>query len=588
MDIDTLSNGEFNDPPKTGSNTDISLGYVFRNSTRDGVYDGDYLNGYNPNEDFEFKVNAAEYDAYVDIIYDLGSKANINKVQHFTNVNNLTMGVYEVFASDDVNNLFDRNTSLVLSYQNKTFRERGEQYSCQQHEFAKTSARFVAFRIYCPVTCSDDTKNFFYNCLRIRELAIYGTVTGDYTVSSTGLETLDSEGQISPPKGTSNLLSSNKLTVSGKENGTYKTIEIDKTYLHDSQYGSDANCTSITGLSFANNGYTIERNDPLGNIKFEKDGTEPTTYLDFEYDLGDYYNVKQFEMYSARGGYEETNKTQVYRVYIGNDKGTLYEEGNLAAEYENCFNTSGQKITFNKTQIGKYLGVRILMGNTGNTQDNCAQIAEIAAFGNKADASGFTAPNSIDLLTDGIYNDGDGIQKTAIYLLGEYKTPIKNGTRLADATKIVLDDGTVADVKSRTLYVAAKSVYDEFVSENRRDEFGKNNDKRVKYVCTTGNKLTNYWKNGTVNTNENTTTTTYGIKVYNIKLETKDKAFAVRAKIVYTVGGKEFTVYSDTQTADNFSAQGAYDVLKGKGQQPPDWFTTGHDDLTTEGDDFFG
>ena len=613
QDVDTLSNGVFIDPKKvdpntgkTATNTDISLGgFIFRKTGTDSeTYDGDYLNGYNPDEDFTFKENASQYDYYVDIIYDLGTTADVEKVQHFTNVNSLTMGVYEVFVSDNVNNLFNRDKSLVLSYQNKTFRERGGQYSCQQHVFAKKSARFVAFRIYCPVTYSDGTFNHYYNCLRIRELAIYGTVTDDYTVSSTGLETLDPAGSISAPEGTKNLLSNGNLTVSGSSSVTIAN----DTKLHDGQYGGSNAHTDITGFSFSNyerkfsfaqfgyvynkiglkNGYTIDRSDTLGNITFTQSGT-PTTYLDFTYDLGTSCIVKQFEMYSVSGDYANTNKTQAYRVYIGDDKTNLYADGNLAAEYENYFNTSGQKIIFNKPKVGKYLGVRILMGdtNSSHSDNRCAKIAEIAAFGNEVANTSFTAPKSMELLKQGIYIEND-VPKTAIYLFAEYKTPMKKGTKSADPTKIILDDGTVANVKSRTIYVASKSVYDSLVANGTVDNFGKETVSGVKsQTVNTPDKLAKYWRKGTKDA-DGYVLTTYGVKIVNIKSETRNNAFAVRAKIVYTVGNKTFTAYSNIQTADNFSSQGAYDVLKKNGQQPSDWFNNGYDDGETNGDNFFG
>ena len=592
QDIDTLSNGVFIDEKKgTSTDTDINLEFVFRQTgTNSALYDGNYLNGYDPDKDFTFKTDASQYDYYVDIIYDLGSAADIEKVQHFTNANSLTMGVYEVFVSDNVNNLFNRDKSLVLSYQNKTFRERGGQYSCQQHVFAKKSARFVAFRIYCPVTYSVGTFNHYYNCLRIRELAIYGTVTGDHTVSSTGLETLASAGSISAPEGTKNLLSSDKLTVSGKEDNVNKDITIaNKSNLHDGQYGPDYH-TDISGFSFSNangslkNGYTINRSDVYGNIEFTQSGNI-TTYLNFTYDLGDYCIVKQFEMYSVSGDYTDTNKTQAYRVYIGDDKTNLYTDGNLAAEYENCFNTSGQKIIFNKPKVGKYLGVRILMGdaNSSYSDNRCAKIAEIAAFGTtKVGSSSFNAPYALDLLTQGIYTES-GVEKTAIYLFAQYKTPMKY-SKTADPTKIVLNDGTVANVKSRTIYVAAKSVYDNLAN---KDDFGKQTVPKVKSIETSGNDLAKYWKRDAVDA-EGYALTAYGVKIANIKSEQRENAFAVRAKIVYTVGDKDITLYSDIQTADNFSAQGAYDVLKNTGQQPSKWFKTGYDDGETNGDDFFG
>ena len=630
QDIDTLSNGIFIDPKKgTSNDTDIYLGgFAFRKTnevtttnpdtgetTTTTLYNGDYYNGYKPYDgtddtEFNFNRSVSDYDAYVDIIYDLGATADVDKVQHFTNVNALTLGVYSIYASADINTLFN-SESLVLNYQNKTFRERGGQYGSQQHEFAKRSARFVAFRIYCPVTSSTGTSRMYYHCLRIRELAIYGTVTQDYVISSTGLETLSTAGTVSAPEGTESLLSDSNLTVSGCDSAD-KTINIsEKLALHDSSYGTDTSHTDIKGFNFSNydkkfslypfgytytksnlkNGYTINRNDVYGNIKFTQSG-DITTYLDFTYDLGNYCNVKQFEMYSVAGDYTSTSKTQAYRVYIGDDKNTLYDDKNLAAEYENYFNTSGQKITFSEPKIGKYLGVRILMGdadssyNGTDSDSSCAKIAEIAAFGGKVTASCFTAPNSLDLLTQGVYLK-NGVQNTSAYLFAEYKTPMKY-SKTADPTKIVLDDGTVANVKSRSIYVSTKAVYNKLVAAGNEDDFGKTNLSGVITITTTDSKqLAKYWRRGKVDEN-GYTMTRYGVCISGIKSTVKDNAFAVRGKLVYTVGDKEFTAYTNIRTADYFSAQGAYDVLESQGNQPSTWFSTGNDDGSINGDDFFG
>ena len=630
QDIDTLSNGIFIDPKKgTSNDTDIYLGgFAFRKTnevtttnpdtgetTTTTLYNGDYYNGYKPYDgtddtEFNFNRSVSDYDAYVDIIYDLGATADVDKVQHFTNVNALTLGVYSIYASADINTLFN-SESLVLNYQNKTFRERGGQYGSQQHEFAKRSARFVAFRIYCPVTSSTGTSRMYYHCLRIRELAIYGTVTQDYVISSTGLETLSTAGTVSAPEGTESLLSDSNLTVSGCDSAD-KTINIsEKLALHDSSYGTDTSHTDIKGFNFSNydkkfslypfgytytksnlkNGYTINRNDVYGNIKFTQSG-DITTYLDFTYDLGNYCNVKQFEMYSVAGDYTSTSKTQAYRVYIGDDKNTLYDDKNLAAEYENYFNTSGQKITFSEPKIGKYLGVRILMGdadssyNGTDSDSSCAKIAEIAAFGGKVTASCFTAPNSLDLLTQGVYLK-NGVQNTSAYLFAEYKTPMKY-SKTADPTKIVLDDGTVANVKSRSIYVSTKAVYNKLVAAGNEDDFGKTNLSGVISITTTDSKqLAKYWRRGNVDEN-GYTMTRYGVCISGIKSTVKDNAFAVRGKLVYTVGDKEFTAYTNIRTADYFSAQGAYDVLESQGNQPSTWFSTGNDDGSINGDDFFG
>ena len=200
-----------------------------------------------------------------------------------------------------------------------------------------------------------------------------------------------------------------------------------------------------------------------------------------------------------------------------------------------------------------------------------------------------TAPNALDLLSQGIV-DGTGTsqgkQTTAVYLLAEYDTPMYSGGKTANPNKIILDNGGVANVVSRTFYVASKSVYD---SLENKDDFGKTDVDGVKKVTVTGQDLAKYWRKSPINSTNNATVS-FGICVKNIKSNQKDSAFAVRAKLEYRFGdsGEVHTVYSDVQTSDNFSAQGAYDILKAKGEQPSLWFNTDYDDGETNGDDFFG
>ena len=105
---------------KVVSGYEPNLGFKFSNDNTN------FINGYKPYDSndpttvFDFNKDASKYDAFVDVIYDLGCVANINKVQHFGHsFAELTLGAYSVYASTDVNNLFNRNESLVVDYQNK-------------------------------------------------------------------------------------------------------------------------------------------------------------------------------------------------------------------------------------------------------------------------------------------------------------------------------------------------------------------------------------------------------------------------------------------------------------------------------------
>lgn len=371
-----------------------------------GSYFNDTTNDYtSSNYKNDFNFNSNQITNYVDIIYDLGCTVDVNKIQHFAGDYATSTGLYQVYASVDVNNLFD-DESWVLNYQNKEVAS-DKYYGCQQHEFEAKPARFVAFRILCPVTVPNSSTA---NTLRIYELAIYGTKTGepvDYTVSTTGLEIGDtgkSGDQLDDE--TPNILknantddSTVKVTVIGFNGNNSKTFDTNvrsdaddrKKALNDGDCGTHKDFDmvvnfydTVDGSPVLSNGYTIDRNDVGGNITFNRNDADHNDdkYMDFTYDLGDYYKIKQFDLYSCKGQYNILYKTQAYEVYIGNDKETLYTDvANKVAEYENIFNTSGQKITFNEPKTGKYLGVRILMPAAVNNSANYPRIAEIAAYG---------------------------------------------------------------------------------------------------------------------------------------------------------------------------------------------------------------
>ena len=225
-----------------------------------------------------------------------------------------------------------------------------------------------------------------------------------------------------------------------------------------------------------------------------------------------------------------------------------------------------------------------------SSSDSAIAITEWELTGSRVKTTAtVTAPKALELLTNGIVDgtgNSAGKQTTAIYLLAEYDTPMYAGGKTANPKKIILDDGNVADVVSRTFYVAPKSVYDNLAN---KDDFGKTDVAGVKQVTLTGRDLAKYWKKYPIG-GTNNATISFGVGIKNITKEQKDKAFAVRAKVEYRLGngGYVHTVYSDVQTADNFSAQGAYDVLKNQGKQPPFWFNTDYDDGETNGDNFFG
>ena len=431
-DIARLSNGTISEKTETGenlSNTDVNLpDFVFRKTGTDG-YNGDYYNGYKPYDgtketEFNFNKSASEYEAYVDIIYDLGSVASINKIQHFSMAGGLSAGAYSVYASEDVNTLFN-SASWVLDYQNKTFVSGGSESDCQEHTLiSPVSARFVAFRIYSVVTSTTGTSNSHFNVARIKELAIYGTKTADpnYTVKGiTKYNSWTSDGGewMDIPSG--NLLSLDKLTINGKQDGAdkgLKEFQIGPTQyhelLHDGKYGGHQNDRMHADVGIVvfhdgknfRNGYDIQR-DVDGNITFTQSG-EINTYTCFTYNLQTRHKITEFMLYANnKGSYTGTDQMQAYEVYVGDNAETLYDSENKVAEYNNYFNVYGQEITFKNAPIGKYLGVKVLMAEARTATYNYPRIAEIAALGEEVGndpvidvAPGETCGSAVVTVTD--------------------------------------------------------------------------------------------------------------------------------------------------------------------------------------------
>ncbi|MEE0898671.1 MAG: SGNH/GDSL hydrolase family protein, partial [Acutalibacteraceae bacterium] len=139
-----------------------------------------------------------------------------------------------------------------------------------------------------------------------------------------------------------------------------------------------------------------------------------------------------------------------------------------------------------------------------------------------------TAPNSLDLLSCGIVEGtgaSKGKQTTAMYLFAKYDAPLYDSGKTANTRKIILDDGNVATVVSRTFYVATKSVYDGLAN---KDDFGKvDTIKGIQKVTSTSiADLCKYWRKTDI-PGTNNAETTFGVRIKNITKDRKDTAFAV-------------------------------------------------------------
>lgn len=581
-----LSDGKYPD-----SNADIGLGMYFYTN-------GTFLNGYvpyngNAGADFDFTKAATEYQAYVDIIYDLGATADINKVQQISNrTDGLQLGLYEVYASKDINDLFDRSKSLVVSYQNKTAKTGSTKTCNEQHEFPTRSARFVAFRVYSSTTYSTGNSN----TLRTRELAIYGTITGDYTVSEK-LNLPSSDTPLTPEAGAVDLLNGKKATVDYTNDGGTTTsnypYEEKISVLTDGHNKisshKDFGCATYKSNGTLYNGYTIERNADV-NIKFTRDTNTPIEhYTDFTFELNSYYKVTDFGFYNYDQNFASFDcgyKVQAFQVYIGKDKTNLYTENNLAITCENYFNNSVHEFKFNKTRVGKYIGVRVLMSNLS---DNNIRIAEIAAYGTEVgapDEGSKLAPEIITSKSGYIYNKGgssvfdytsnsETVQGTALRLTVGYKSPKVSGG--ANASKIILANGEEANVIERNVIAIAKSKYDALENKdlNIHTAVAAGASVTTSTATSTKHPVSNYFKSEEIKEADGSVNQKYrmaygALNINNISKDNASKEVVVRGRVVYEYDGKIYAVYSDiVGVKETVSAQAAFDQLP---DPKPTWF----------------
>ena len=524
-----------------------------------------YVNGYTPDVDYDFAN--ANIDTYADIIYDLGVTANINKLQHFgANNATLSMGLYQVYASDSLDNLFNQE-SFILNYQNK---KSGTSYNNgEEHVLSRPiSARFVAFRVLAPSNWSDDSSATYFNNLRIGELAIYGTKNNSsgYTVADINPPTAG-DLTVTAPTGTTSLLSTDNLTIKGYVNGTLNsTSTSNSSYVkwNNGYYGNNGSHTSFSGVTFNNNnGYVIDRSDVSGNITFEKG--DVTNWVELSYDLGGNYKIDSFNLYSYY--YENEFRIQAYEVYLADSEADLYNQDNLIAKYDNYFNAYGQVFKFadaTKNITGRYLGVKVVLPGYA-TADNYIRLTEIAAFGVPVSEATANAPeitsNSVFIYhkdNSSIFTSG-GQQRTAVRMTVGYHSPIGDDG-LPQADKIILADGSIATVIERNVIA---TPYNSANASLYTEQSFNETTTGVTVTSASGEKLNKYFKSEKTDTDTADTTTVFGsFNLNNLTKAHTTLPFVVRGRVVYQTSDGIYVAYSDITGEDGqLNTQIAYDAL---------------------------
>ena len=544
---------------------------------------GSFYNKYSPGVEFEF--NKASYDAYADLVFDLGRPTDIYKFQHIAISPSNSMGVYQLYASESATNLFSKE-SLICNYQNMNESSK----ISQEIEFPIRTAQYVAVRCYMPIMSGITG---YGNCFRIKELAIYGTPsnTVDYKVTEIQAPTGGVDAPTDVPNKESDLLNADTFeSVKSYEGGKLvKTVEkLNSSYtqylnkLNSQTYYSYGHGDFNLDVKFysggkCKNGYSIDRTNTNGNIVFYVPAKDPTVYYDFTYDLGDYYKINKFGAYLYLTSNDQ-RRVQAYEVYIGNDRDTLYTDEPVAV-YNNYYNTYGQMITFDKAKVGKYIGFRVLNPSTSTDDGNTyVRLDELAAYGTKVgapDADSQLAPAKLTSNTAYIYNkDGSSVypdtnesQRTALRLTVGYKSPKVPGG--ANASKIILANGNPAKVIERNVIAIAKSKYDQLTDEEKNNLNIHTNSTGLRVSTATGDAVNNYFKSEYVTDDKGNIIEAdqyrmaYGaLNLNNISEDNSEKQIVVRGRVVYEYNGEIYAVYSDiVGVKETVSAQSAYENL---------------------------
>ncbi len=333
-------------------------------------------------------------DSYVKFTYDLSGTYNLTDFwiyQENSTSCALTLGAYELYASDSDTDLYD-NSNMVARYSNVYLSP------CQKFHFDKPfSAKYFGIKVIMGIQGTDYPT---YNRARLIEIALFGTNNDPYNVVYSKPALTDAAMISDKTKdGKSieqNLLFGKTPATAGKQNG--KSVGINTNNIHRLNNGyyhssSSASC-DISGVKFVVEPYSYnESGSVIGGTyvngwnpatrTYTEDAVD--TYATFTYSLGKVYDISDFWMFNEPNA---NLQTAVYEVYVGSERATLYNSSNKAYTYINDSDSGwAQKVHFNKKPQGKYLGIKIIMGVTKTTWEtpySYMRLIEIAAFGEEA------------------------------------------------------------------------------------------------------------------------------------------------------------------------------------------------------------
>lgn len=254
---------------------------------------------------------------------------------------------YEVYVSDEFNNLFDAS--------NKVWTHVADPANFQRTQLvnlgSNVDGNFVGLLI------TDDGAD----SARISEIAFYGSrdnqKPADYTLNTTF--------------------------------GTQRVF--DSTYTYDTNFLKGLSATTAGACS----GVAKLTDGQFNECEFYDSSTAGKDTAVFS--LGKKMSISAFQYWHSRT--DATHKRfDSYEVYVGNEESTLFDPANKVFDWDvtAAATSFSQQIVFNadKKPEGSFIGLKFTEGSVGSTSSKYARVGEVAAWGTEIVATGEIATDS--------------------------------------------------------------------------------------------------------------------------------------------------------------------------------------------------
>lgn len=477
---------------------------------------------------------------YYDITFRLDKPSDLDKLIYVnsTGTNSLYTKLYDIYVSDNVNDLYESYNLKYACVNDVTSSDFG---IVQEINFDdNVQGEYIGVRIRQGVqdTCTSRDISF----VRCFEIAAIGSPLYTLTTSkpSKSNDTMIADTTADGKGITDSVIYGSTPTVEGKINGASATVVNDT---HKSRLGNATdgyyNNTSATNCDLTYDAFSYKDTD--GTYKFYN-GYDPATvtydkdnlksYVTFTYDLGSEHKLNEFWIYSESSS-SGANSLGIYELYASNSSADLYSSQNRVGVYHNTNISWCQKFSWETPVTASYFGIKFIMGITGSnfTQYSRVRVMEAALFGtNTADytVTYKTPSKSNDVQIADTTKSGKTITENLIY----GKIPALSGIK----------KGTVANMTSGNIHRTTDGYY---------------NNTSTASCDVSGVAFVDY--------DETTGTYTQANGYDYLTGEYDEENVDTFVTLTYQLGGKykisDFWFYSENQTGDTQNLQtGLYEV----------------------------